>query len=176
MAKSRREFLGTASAGLIAAVVAPDALSGSVVDGTQQQPTEAPAGAPPAYGAGPAVGPEVSATTFSEAEKLVQVSLNAQERAQAAESWRVTMAALYERRVGPRKLKIEESVAPYSNWNPVLPGEKAGPARALLLGRKDDAGALPSSNEAIAYAPVYKLSRWIEQRKLTSERLTNIYL
>jgi Asp-tRNA(Asn)/Glu-tRNA(Gln) amidotransferase A subunit family amidase len=176
MAKSRREFLGTASAGLIAAVVAPDALSGAVVDGAQQQPTEAPAGAPPAYGTGPAVGPEVSTTTFGEVEKLVQVSLNSEERAEAAESWRVTMAALYERRVGPRKVKIEESVAPYSQWNPVLPGEKAGPARDLFVRSKDDAGALPSSDEAIAYAPVSKLSRWIEQRKLTSERLTNIYL
>jgi Asp-tRNA(Asn)/Glu-tRNA(Gln) amidotransferase A subunit family amidase len=176
MAKSRREFLGTASAGLIAAVVAPDALAGSVVDAAQQQPTDAPAGAPPAYGTGAAVGPEVSTNTFSEAEKLVQVSLNSEERAEAAESWRVTMAALYERRVGPRKLKIEESVAPYSNWNPVLPGEKTGPARDLFVRSKDDAGALPSSDEAIAYAPVSKLSRWIEQRKLTSERLTNIYL
>jgi Asp-tRNA(Asn)/Glu-tRNA(Gln) amidotransferase A subunit family amidase len=180
MAKSRREFLGTASAGLIAAVVgpvvAPDALSGAVVDGAQQQPTEAPAGAPPAYGTGPAFGPEVSATTFSEAEKLVQISLNSEELAETAESWRVTMAALYERRVGPRRVKIQESVAPYSQWNPVLPGQKAGPARDAFVRSKDDAGALPSSDEAIAYAPVYKLSRWIEQRKLTSERLTNIYL
>jgi Asp-tRNA(Asn)/Glu-tRNA(Gln) amidotransferase A subunit family amidase len=178
MGKSRREFLGTASAGLIAAVVAPAALSGAVVDGegAQQQPTEAPAGAPPAYGTGPAVGPEVSTTTFGEAEKLVQVSLNSEERAEAVESWRVTMAALYERRVGPRKVVIEASVAPYSQWNPVLPGEKAGPARDLFVRSKDDAGLLPASDEAIAYAPVSKLSRWIEQRKLTSERLTNIYL
>jgi Asp-tRNA(Asn)/Glu-tRNA(Gln) amidotransferase A subunit family amidase len=176
MAKSRREFLGTASAGLIAAVVAPDALSGSVVDAAQQQPTEAPAGAPPAYGTGPAIGPEVSTTTFGEAEKLVQISLNSEERAEAVESWRVTMAALYERRVGPRKVKIEESVAPYSQWNPVLPGKKAGPARDLFVRSADDAGALPASDEAIAYAPVSKLSRWIEERKLTSERLTNIYL
>jgi Asp-tRNA(Asn)/Glu-tRNA(Gln) amidotransferase A subunit family amidase len=178
MGKSRREFLGTASAGLIAAVVAPAALSGAVVDGdgAQQQPTEAPAGAPPAYGTGPAVGPEVSTTTFGEAEKLVQVSLNSEERAEAVESWRATMAALYERRVGPRKVVIEASVAPYSQWNPVLPGEKAGPARDLFVRSKDDAGLLPASDEAIAYAPVSKLSRWIEQRKLTSERLTNIYL
>ena len=180
MGKSRREFLGTASAGLIAAVVAPvvatDAVAASVVDGAQQQPTEAPAGAPPAYGTGPAFGPEVSTTTFSEAEKLVQISLNPEELAEAAESWRVTMAALYERRVGPRKVKIEESLAPYSQWNPVLPGQKAGPSRDAFVRSKDDAGALPSSDEAIAYAPVYKLSRWIEQRKLTSERLTNIYL
>jgi Asp-tRNA(Asn)/Glu-tRNA(Gln) amidotransferase A subunit family amidase len=35
---------------------------------------------------------------------------------------------------------------------------------------------LPQSDEDIAFAPVWKLSRWIEQRKLTSERLTGLYL
>ena len=183
MAKSRREFLGTASVGFIAALTAPEALKGAPADAAatsaasaMQQPTEAPAGAPPAYGAGPAFGPEVSTTTFSEAEKLVQISLNSEERTEAAESWRVTMAALYERRVGPRKVPIEASVAPYSQWNPVLPGQRSGPAVDQFERSKDDAGALPSSDEAIAYAPVSKLSRWIASRKLTSERLTNIYL
>lgn len=175
MGKSRREFLGTTSAGLLAALTAVDALPGAAVE-PAQEPAEGPAGAPPAFGAGPAFGPEVSTTTFSEAEKLVQISLNAQERTEAAESWRKTMAALYERRVGPRKLAIEESVAPYSQWNPVLPGQRSGPAVNQFVRSKDDAGALPSSDEAIAYAPVSKLSRWMEQRKLTSERLTNIYL
>ena len=34
-----------------------------------------------------------------------------------------------------------------------------------------------SENDAdIAFSPVYKLSRWIERRQLTSERLTNIYI
>src|SRR5580698_307291 len=177
MGKSRREFLGTASAGLIAALTAADVLPEGVIEAAEQDPTkEGPAGAPSAYGAGPAVGPEVSTTTFAEAEKLVQISLNSEERTEAAQSWRVTMAALYERRVGPRKMPIEESVAPYSQWSPVLPGQRSGPAVNQFVRSKDDSGALPSEDEAIAYAPVSKLSRWIERRKLTSERLTNIYL
>ena len=177
MGKSRREFLGAASAGLLAAIAAPETLPETLTAAVPQQPTtEGPAGAPPAFGAGPAFGPEVSTTTFSEAEKLVQISLNSAERKEAAESWRVTMAALYERRVGPRRLAIEESVAPYSQWNPVLPGQRSGPAVNEFVRSTGDAGALPSSDEAIAYASVSRLSRWIEQRKLTSERLTNIYL
>ena len=36
--------------------------------------------------------------------------------------------------------------------------------------------ALPASDADIAYAPVTQLSRWIATRKLTSERLTKIYL
>jgi Asp-tRNA(Asn)/Glu-tRNA(Gln) amidotransferase A subunit family amidase len=35
---------------------------------------------------------------------------------------------------------------------------------------------LPSNDADIAFAPVTQLSRWIEQKQLTSERLTNIYL
>jgi Asp-tRNA(Asn)/Glu-tRNA(Gln) amidotransferase A subunit family amidase len=182
MAKSRREFLGTASAGLLAAMAAevlpeaPSTEAAEVVTAAMQLAAEGPAGAPPAFGAGPAFGPPVSTTTFSEAEKLVQVSLNSEERAEAAESWRVTMAALYERRVGPRKVAIQPSVAPYSQWNPVLPGQNGGPAVNQFVRSNNDAGALPSSDDAIAYAPVTKLSRWIESRRLTSERLTNIYL
>jgi Asp-tRNA(Asn)/Glu-tRNA(Gln) amidotransferase A subunit family amidase len=131
---------------------------------------------PPAFGAGPAVGPEVSPTTFAEAEKLVQVQLEASERAIAAKSWRSNLAAMYERRTGPRKVVIEATAAPYSQWNPVLPGRPGGPAQDRFVRSPGDALPLPSSDAEIAYAPVTKLSRWIEQRKLTSERLTEIYL
>jgi len=37
-------------------------------------------------------------------------------------------------------------------------------------------GPLPGNDADIAYAPVSQLSRWIESRRLTSERLTRIYL
>ena len=38
------------------------------------------------------------------------------------------------------------------------------------------AGALPARDEDIAFARLPALSRWIESRALTSERLTRIYL
>src|SRR5208282_4456399 len=93
MSKSRRQFLTQTSLGLLAAA--------TVYRGYAQQPTDLPPGAPPAFGTGPAVGPEVSPSTFAEAEKLVQVELTVSQRAMAAGSWRKTMAALYERRTGP---------------------------------------------------------------------------
>jgi Asp-tRNA(Asn)/Glu-tRNA(Gln) amidotransferase A subunit family amidase len=155
---------------------AAESIAASHEEIAAQAPTQAPAGAPPAFGAGPEVGPAVSTTTFAEAEKLVQVQLNDEERAVAAASWRRTMAALYERRTGPRKLALESTIAPYSQWNPVLPGQKAGPGRERFVRSTADPGPLPSRDEDIAYAPVSKLSRWIEQRKLTSEHLTQIYI
>jgi Asp-tRNA(Asn)/Glu-tRNA(Gln) amidotransferase A subunit family amidase len=171
--QSRRDFIAATSIGLVGAAAS---LQAGQATTQSQSPTEPPAGAPPAFGAGPAFGPEVSANTFVEAEKLVQFEMTPAERTVAAESWRKTLASVYERRTGPRKVGIEASVAPYSQWNPILPGQKSSPARENFLRSKTDADPLPEKDEDIAFAPLTKLSRWIEQRKLTSERLTEIYL
>src|SRR5215469_1855379 len=169
MSRSRREFLSQAALGIVATTIAStEALS--------QAPTPATPGAPPAFGTAPAVGPEVSVNTFAEAEKLVQVEMTPRDLAQAAGNWRVSMASLYERRVGPRKIAIPADVAPYSRWQAALPNEQPIPTRNRFTRSTSDPGPLPSSDSAIAYFPVTHLSRWIETGKLTSERLTRIYL
>jgi Asp-tRNA(Asn)/Glu-tRNA(Gln) amidotransferase A subunit family amidase len=165
MTKSRREFLIASSMTLLSASSA-----------SAQNPTELPPGAPPAFGTAPAVGPEVSASTFAAAQKLVRVELTEKDRAQAAQNWRNSMAALYERRTGPRTVPLDASVVPWSQVNPVLPGHKAGPERDRLVRTNSDPGPLPANDADIAFAPIWQLSRWIESRQLTSERLTNIYL
>jgi Asp-tRNA(Asn)/Glu-tRNA(Gln) amidotransferase A subunit family amidase len=104
------------------------------------------------------------------------VELNGSERDMAADSWRKLMAPLYERRTGPRKVALEPAAAPWSRWDPAPPGQKAGPERDRYIRGKTDPGPLPRSDEDIAFAPLTQLSRWIEERKLTSERLTRIYL
>ena len=90
MAKSRREFLTRAAAGLLGAGAAAKAAAGA--PGPEPQTTPV-AGTPPAFGTAPPVGPEVTAATFAEAEKLVRVEMTAAERAQAAGNWRQSMAA-----------------------------------------------------------------------------------
>jgi len=140
------------------------------------QPAELPPGAPPAFGTAPPAGPEVSAATFAEAQKLVMVELTEAERAQAARNWRSSAAPLHERRSGPRQVPLPATLAPYSTCNPVLPGHGALP-RSDRFARSDrDPGPLPKRDADIAFAPVWRLSRWIEARQLTSERLTHIYL
>ena len=120
MSKSRRQFLTRVPLALLGAAV--------VSYSQTQKPPEPPPGAPPAFGTAPPVGPEVSPATFAQAEKLVEVELSAEELALAAGNWRSAMAPLYESRVGPRKVTLEATLAPASRWNPVLPGEKSGPA------------------------------------------------
>ena len=42
----------------------------------------------------------------------MQIQLTEKERAQVAGNWRVSMAPLYERRTGPRKVALEPTLAP----------------------------------------------------------------
>src|SRR5271170_3864164 len=165
MPNSRREFLTQSALTLLASTTA-----------LAQNPATPPTpGAPPAFGTAPAVGPEVTTTTFAEAEKLVQFPLTEKDRTQAAGNWRSAMAPLYERRVGPRKVAIPATTAPWSRWNCALPGTTPGPAENQFIRSNVDA-PFPTTDESSSFAPVHHLSRWIETRKLTSARLTNIYL
>lgn len=174
MRNSRRGFLNRASAVLAAALAAcrkqtPDS-------------TAVPPGAPPTFGAGPNVGPPVSTSTFAEAEKLVQFKLSQEDRQIAAGNWSKSMAPLYERRTGPRRFSPPPSVAPASRWDPASvgqqagPGERVGPASDRFVRTANVPRALPASDQDIAYAPLAQLSRWVETRQLTSERLTRLYL
>jgi hypothetical protein len=177
MPTSRREFVALGSLGLLAGVVpaqTPDAQNQTPSQNPSQNSTP---GAPPAFGTAAPVGPEVSAATFKEAGKLVEVEMTAKDLDQAASNWRMQVAPLYERRVGPRKVELEKTLAPATQWNPSLPRIVHGMPTANHFVRSADAQVpLPSDEAAIAYAPVAQLSRWIERRELTSERLTQIYL
>jgi len=168
MSHSRRKFLATSALGVLGAA--------AKLRAQEQNPGNLAPAMPSAFGTSPEVGPEVSTTTFAEAEKVVQFPLTDAERTMAAQTWRRTMAYLYERRTGPRKVALEDTLAPASVWNPAIPGVKAVQILDRFVRSTGDPGPLPARDEDIAYASVVQLSRWIEHRKLSSERLTNIYL
>ncbi len=173
MSESRREFLARTAAGVVGAAAASRAASAQTA--VPAPPTTPAPGTPPAFGTAPPVGPPVSTATFVEAEKLVRIEMTPAERAQAAGNWSRAMAGTMERRTGPRKVAIADSVAPASLWNPMIPGV-APAGRQERFVRSTGAAPLPRRDEDIAYAPVTALSRWLESRALTSERLTRIYL
>jgi Asp-tRNA(Asn)/Glu-tRNA(Gln) amidotransferase A subunit family amidase len=164
---TRRKFLIRAPLGLLGAAAAARA--------DQPAPEAPPPGAPPAFNTGAPVGPEVSAVTFAEAEKLMQVTLTPAEREIAAQAWRTSMAGLVERRTGPRALALAQHVAPALQWNPTM-GTMVGPLRDRFIRSAPYPMPLPERDDDIAFAPVTQLSRWIEARWLTSDRLTRIYL
>jgi Asp-tRNA(Asn)/Glu-tRNA(Gln) amidotransferase A subunit family amidase len=176
METSRRRFLKHTSLSALAAVAAcreaganpPDAISGGAAT--------TPPGTPSAFATSPAVGPDVSVSTIAEAEKLVRLDLSEAEREQAAATWRVAMAPLYERRTGPNKVSLETTLAPAARWDPRLPGQRPAASVRRFIRRDMHAAPLPVRDDDIAFAPVAELSQWIEHRQLSSERLTRIYL
>ena len=102
--------------------------------------------------------------------------MSAPEREMAAASWRRSMAPLLERRVGPRKLALDAALAPATRWNPMLGDEPSSRPVDRFVRTAGSATELPASETDVAFAPVTELSRWIEQKRLTSERLAGIYL
>ena len=172
MSHSRRDFLISSSAGLIGSALPVDGAQAPPAPNNQQTP-----GAPTAFGTAPPVGPEVTAATFSEAEKLMQVDMKPADLEQAALNWRLQMAPVYERRTGPRILTLEPELAPATLWNPSIPGSnQSQTAPSQFLRSADKHLPLPANEADIAFAPVSQLSRWIESRQITSERLAQIYL
>ena len=171
---TRRQFLIHAPLGFL--VTAAACSNDAPAPASQSTPASGPAGAPPTFGTGAGSGPEVTAATFAEAEKLMQVTMTAAERQQAAGSWRQSLAQYLERRTGPRKVSLADTDAPATTWNPLLPGMAAPSIRDRFVRSAPAGKPLPSSDDAIAFAPVSDLSRWIESRQLPSERLTRIYL
>jgi Asp-tRNA(Asn)/Glu-tRNA(Gln) amidotransferase A subunit family amidase len=169
---TRRQFLIRAPLGFL---VTAAACRGEAPP-PPSQGTAATPGAPPTFGTGAGSGPEVTPATFAEAEKLMQVTMTAAEREQAASSWRTSMAPYLERRTGPRKIAIAATDAPATLWNPILPGMPSPSPSDRFVRSIGDNSAPPADDGAVAFAPVTHLSRWIESKQLTSERLTNIYL
>ena len=173
MKDSRRRFLTHASLSVVGATLGAyetaRAQSGAPT-------TTPPPGAPSAFATSPPVGPEVSAATFLEAEKLMQVQLSAQEASDAAGSWRAAMAPLYDRRTGPKKIQLEAALAPASRWEPNQIGRRTDHGTNRFVRSKIEERPLPARDSEIAFASVTHLSHWIETRQLSSERLTQIYL
>src|SRR5689334_11695225 len=163
---SRRQFLIQAPVALVGAALACRANEQKPGAGGTTSAAATP-GAPPAFNTAPPVGPEVAPATFAEAEKLVQVQFTDAERQTMAKSWRTSMAALLERRTGPRKIALEPTVAPATRWEPAsiapaaseptLAGEPNASKHDHFSVRTVDPGPLPTNDADIAYAPVTHL-------------------
>ena len=171
MADTRRDFLAKASTALMGAAMAGDASA------ARRQTPQTP-GAPPAFGTAPPAGPPVTVETFREAEKLVRVEYTEPHLAEVAGNWQQAMAPVYERRTGPRKLELGYDDPPATVWNPEMKpfGHPSTGPTGSFQPSQYSSKPLPKDDTDIAFSTVVELSGWIRDRKLTSERLTRIYL
>ena len=123
-------------------------------------------------GAATGAAPGISANDVRGAEAAAGVSYTSAERTQMLAGFADQLEAIR----ALRALSKPNDLAPAQTFDPRLPGVMyVEQTRSLATGRVDP-GALPSSDEDIAFAPVWKLSRWLQSRAITSRRLTDIYL
>lgn len=162
---SRREFM--AATGLAAAAASLPRVAAA--HGSAAQPV-----ATPPAPATPAAEPmPVTPETIAEAETLAAIEFTPAKREMLAKSIGGQIARLKHRQTVALP---PNDLAPALTFDPRLPGMKLDREQRPIVRSAAPAPLpdVPASDEDIAYAPVGLLSRWIEARKLTSRRLTDI--
>ena len=114
--------------------------------------------------------PAISAATIAAAEKLLGVSYTDAERQLMLDNLLPQMELTARRRL----LALPTGLGPATRFDPRLPGFRL-PSAVTFHWQPQDA-AMPNSDEDIAFASVASLAGWIRSRKISSERLTRIYL
>ncbi len=114
----------------------------------------------------------ITEATFAEAEKLVGVQFTAKERTQMLQGIKGEVSRYRQR----RSQELPNGLGPAAVVDPRFPGVRLVDVSNKLVRSSGSPGPLPSTDDDIAYAPVTTLSRWIQRRELTSQRLTEIYL
>jgi len=153
---SRRDFLKSGAAGMVLAG------GGSAALGQENG----------ASAANPASESPVTAETVRSAEAIFDVRYTDAEREMmidGLEEW-------IDRTSRFRQISKPNELAPACSFDPRLLNVDYPEQDNQLVRSGREAGALPSSDIDIAFAPVWRLSQWIENRQLSSRRLTDIYL
>lgn len=155
---SRRDFLAS-SAALAAGTLACQPDSGETSAPESAAPTAQPSA-------------DISAATIAEAEKLHAVTYSDEEREQLLQSIGGQVAGVRQLREVPRDLGLQPAIT----FDPRLPGVSypAQDDRTELSAAEP--GPLPEDETDIAYASVREQAHWIRTGRITSRRLTRIYL
>ena len=170
---SRRDFLAS-SAALAAGTLAcqPDSGEASAAPGANASAADPDPSAPES--AAPAAQPsaDITAATIAEAEKLHAVTYTDEEREQLLQSIGGQVAGVRQLREVPRELGLQPAIT----FDPRLPGVSypAQDDRTELSAAEP--GPLPDDETDIAYASVREQAHWIRTGRITSRRLTQIYL
>ncbi len=123
----------------------------------------------------PADSAGIDAATIAASEQVAGIAFTDSEREMMVRNLEQKLAR-YRRRQGA---EFPNSLEPAHTFDPWL-GQRApqGPYQTTPAdpGLAAAAGPLPQKDQDIAYAPAWQLSHWVQQRSLSSERLTRIYL
>lgn len=147
----RRQFLK--SSGVIGGLAA----SGAVLAQDQSSPPNPPL---------------ASAGDLGIAEKLAGVNFTDAERSAIYDGLEGTVDRIRARRDGA---PLANHDAPAHAFDPRLPGRVYAPQQSVVTIAASEAGPLPR-DEDIAFAPVWKLGKWLRSGQLSCVRLMDVYL
>lgn len=116
--------------------------------------------------------PPIDPEQIAAAEAILGIAFTESERKMMAPGLEGKVSRYDRRRAGE---SIENADAPMTIFDPWM-GAGAPEGSYQALHQLDDPGALPEADDDIAFAPAWQLAGWIRARKLSSERLTRIYL
>ena len=114
----------------------------------------------------------INLETLAEAEKLFGVHYSGAERAQVL----TTLEDQLTRTLALRQVELPNDLAPATVFDPRVPGRSHGPIASAALGFRPPSLPLPGRDEDIAFAPLTHLAGWIARKKISSTRLTELYL
>jgi hypothetical protein len=163
MSKDRREFVKGAASALLGGLTLGGERAGSAAGSDPAAPPTPATWLNPNAGTARADA-SITANTFAEAGRLARIEMSERERLQAAQTWHTNMGGLAELRTGPRKLGLGEADAPFSQIRPLLLRASTHGAGGQFVRDARDPGRVPTRENDIEFAPVWKLSRWIESR------------
>jgi len=168
---SRRAFLGSTGG----AMLAPAALGLSATAAAAPAGRGAPDALSPVHLIdGPIAAPQGVLTqyTIAEAEKLAGITFTDAQRRMLLQTIPQQVARFAQRHT----VQLSNQAAPAQTFSPVLPGMDFSALQPAMRRSEPTPDLVPQSDEDIAFAPLWQLSRWIERGDLTSVRLTGIYL
>ncbi len=118
------------------------------------------------------VDARISPRSLAEAEKLIAVEYNAEQR----ELVLIDLEDQINRIKKLRSASLPNALAPASAFDPRLPGTYFDLEQRPIVNSCHEPGSLPANDEDIAFSPLISLSEWLRVGTLSSTRLTEIYL
>jgi Asp-tRNA(Asn)/Glu-tRNA(Gln) amidotransferase A subunit family amidase len=170
---SRREFLLTTGVFAAAALMTAAAAQQTTPAPPASQPDQAREDDEEAISnvaGGPAT---IDPATIAAAETLAGVRFTPAQREMMSKTIGEQIAMFGSRqKLGP----LPNTLSPALRFDPRLPGMVFDIKARRSVWSDVDAGLVPDNDDDIAFAPATRLSRWVQSGKLSSERLTGIYL
>ena len=115
--------------------------------------------------------PKITAEAMADAEKLASVRYTRKERTLALRTIGLQVA----RERNRRKVVLDNALGPACVFEPLLPGTPV-PAADRFRRSAPTRRRLPACDSDIAFAPLADLSAWLKARRISSVRLTELYL